>query len=46
MRASNIEFLRIFAIIGVFFLHFYNPIIGGDCLKTITAKMSPNISYC
>ena len=19
---------------------------GGDCLKTITAKMSPNISYC
>lgn len=29
MRASNIEFLRIFAIIGVFFLHFYNPIIGG-----------------
>lgn len=29
MRASNIELLRIIAIIGVFFLHFYNPIIGG-----------------
>lgn len=29
MRSSNIELLRIIAIIGVFFLHFYNPLIGG-----------------
>ena len=28
-RSSNYELLRIVAIIGVFVLHFNNPIIGG-----------------
>ena len=28
-RKSNIELLRIFAIIGVIILHYNNPVIGG-----------------
>lgn len=32
MRSSNIELLRIIAIIGVFFLHFYNPVMGGGIM--------------
>jgi peptidoglycan/LPS O-acetylase OafA/YrhL len=29
VRNSNIELLRIITILGVFFLHLYNPLIGG-----------------
>lgn len=33
-RESNIELLRILAMIGVILLHYNNPTIGGDCPKT------------